>query len=301
MNQTQPYQITSTHWFSGYTFSAKEKDEESGYSYFGARYYDSDISVWLSVDPLADAFPSISSYAYCNNNPIMYIDLNGMEAESHNPKPKLIHHHDPNKHRPKLGHNSFNHKISRLLYNLTGTHRIPTVPMGHYRTSNWVNVGGINPGKNQIRVNEQDLGVSPKTYKLKGLRVGISSSENDPDISTGIIGTIITAGSSLKNLQNGEFGNLIDANMLFSPNTRRGNMFTAGPLPLMGLLPGVNQMLSNVMGPLLYPKTLVFGVYRFGAANWVNATLQIKYRTWVPYTTSDRRNIFQRWYYHTNF
>jgi hypothetical protein len=31
-----------------------------GYSYFGARYYDSDLSVWLSVDPLADKYPHLS-------------------------------------------------------------------------------------------------------------------------------------------------------------------------------------------------------------------------------------------------
>ncbi len=45
---------TSTSWQTPYTFSGKEKDSETGYSYFGARYYDSDLSVWLSVDPLAD-------------------------------------------------------------------------------------------------------------------------------------------------------------------------------------------------------------------------------------------------------
>ena len=41
-----------------YTFSAKEKDDETQYSYFGARYYDSDLSVWLSVDPMSDKYPS---------------------------------------------------------------------------------------------------------------------------------------------------------------------------------------------------------------------------------------------------
>ncbi|NCP85663.1 MAG: hypothetical protein GW823_12435, partial [Bacteroidetes bacterium] len=40
------YQRNSS-WNVPYTFSGKEKDSETGYSYFGARYYDSDISVWL--------------------------------------------------------------------------------------------------------------------------------------------------------------------------------------------------------------------------------------------------------------
>ena len=38
-------------------FIRKERDSETGLSYFGARYYDSDILTgWLSVDPMADSF-----------------------------------------------------------------------------------------------------------------------------------------------------------------------------------------------------------------------------------------------------
>jgi RHS repeat-associated protein len=37
--------------------TGKERDSETGFSYFGARYYDSDILTgWLSVDPMADSF-----------------------------------------------------------------------------------------------------------------------------------------------------------------------------------------------------------------------------------------------------
>ena len=61
-----------------YTFSAKEKDTETGYSYFGARYYSSDLSIWLSVDPMARKYPSTSPYAYCRNKPIILVDPNGM-------------------------------------------------------------------------------------------------------------------------------------------------------------------------------------------------------------------------------
>ena len=60
-----------------YTFSAKEKDTETGYLYFGARYYSSDLSIWLSVDPMADKYPSMSSYVYCANNPVKLVDPNG--------------------------------------------------------------------------------------------------------------------------------------------------------------------------------------------------------------------------------
>ena len=60
------------------SFTGKERDSETGFSYFGARYYDSDLMTgWLSVDPLADKYPSLSPYAYCANNPVRLVDPDG--------------------------------------------------------------------------------------------------------------------------------------------------------------------------------------------------------------------------------
>ena len=70
----------STNWNAMYTFSAKEKDTETGYSYFGSRYYSSDLSIWLSVDPMSDKYPSLSPYVYCANNPVKLVDPNGEEG-----------------------------------------------------------------------------------------------------------------------------------------------------------------------------------------------------------------------------
>ena len=63
-----------------YTFSAKEKDSETGLSYFGSRYYNSDLSIWLSVDPMSDKYPSLSPYVYCADNPVKLVDPNGEEV-----------------------------------------------------------------------------------------------------------------------------------------------------------------------------------------------------------------------------
>ena len=67
----------STTWNAMYTFSAKEKDTETGYSYFGSRYYSSNLSIWLSVDPMSDKYLSMSPYVYCANNPVKLVDPNG--------------------------------------------------------------------------------------------------------------------------------------------------------------------------------------------------------------------------------
>ena len=72
-------QRSSTFDGARFTFSAKEKDAETGFSYFGSRYYCSDLSIWLSVDPMASKYPSLSPYVYCANNPVKLVDPNGEE------------------------------------------------------------------------------------------------------------------------------------------------------------------------------------------------------------------------------
>ena len=69
-------------WLHTVVFTGKEKDEETGYGYFGARYMDHELmTMWLSVDPMADKYPSISPYAYCNWNPIKLVDPDGMDID----------------------------------------------------------------------------------------------------------------------------------------------------------------------------------------------------------------------------
>ena len=60
-----------------FSFFKVNQDAQSKYSYFGARYYDSDVSMWLSVDRFTDKYPSLTPYQYAGNNPINLIDING--------------------------------------------------------------------------------------------------------------------------------------------------------------------------------------------------------------------------------
>ena len=73
---------TLTDYDERFKFTGKERDDETGYDFFGARYYASSLPLWLSVDPLADKYPHISPYAYCNWNPIKYIDPDGKWVET---------------------------------------------------------------------------------------------------------------------------------------------------------------------------------------------------------------------------
>lgn len=62
------------------SFTGKEKGYETGYHYFGARYNDSELLTgWLSVDPMADKYPSMSPYKYCAWNPVKLVDPDGRD------------------------------------------------------------------------------------------------------------------------------------------------------------------------------------------------------------------------------
>jgi len=64
-----------------YTFSGKEKQhlrfQEIDYADFEARFYDSETGIFLQQDPLSEYSFQVSPYAYCGNNPINRIDLDG--------------------------------------------------------------------------------------------------------------------------------------------------------------------------------------------------------------------------------
>lgn len=60
-----------------YKFTGKERDAETGYDYIEQRYYWNSGSFWPRVDPLVDKYLNLSPYAYCNGNPLKYVDPDG--------------------------------------------------------------------------------------------------------------------------------------------------------------------------------------------------------------------------------
>ncbi len=103
-----------TYFDTPYRFSAKEKDEETGLYYYGARYLDPKYSRWISADPaLGEYLPqapvndeakkhnqslpgmggvfnviNLNLYHYAGNNPIKYTDPDGKYLEIYVSKSK---------------------------------------------------------------------------------------------------------------------------------------------------------------------------------------------------------------------
>ena len=60
-----------------YRFTGKERSTETLLHDFGARYLDTSVGRFTTIDPLAEKYPSVSPYAYCCNNPVQFVDVTG--------------------------------------------------------------------------------------------------------------------------------------------------------------------------------------------------------------------------------
>ncbi len=91
-----PYGETSFGSFARkrYRFVAKERDEESGLYYQGARYYAPWLARWVSSDP-AGMTDALNLYQYAHNNPLKFTDPTGTESQEAKPgspqNPIIVH------------------------------------------------------------------------------------------------------------------------------------------------------------------------------------------------------------------
>jgi RHS repeat-associated protein len=88
-----PYGSTSFHAVRNqtevpkrYRYSDKERDEENGLNYHGARYYAPWLGTWSSCDPLL-VQDTINVYQFARSNPITFVDLSGQDSIPVPPSP----------------------------------------------------------------------------------------------------------------------------------------------------------------------------------------------------------------------
>ncbi|MBS1581381.1 MAG: VCBS repeat-containing protein, partial [Bacteroidetes bacterium] len=70
-----------------YRYVGKEKDNESGLYYYGARYYAPWMCRFISVDPLAAKYAHLNPYNYAGNKPIGDLDIDGMQGTGEDSAP----------------------------------------------------------------------------------------------------------------------------------------------------------------------------------------------------------------------
>ncbi len=95
-NHYYPFGLNMTYsWMNNvapdnrYQYNSKEYNDDFALNLndYGARWYDPAIGRWWSIDPLAEKMKPHSPYNYAFNNPLMFVDPDGKEAEL--PKPTV--------------------------------------------------------------------------------------------------------------------------------------------------------------------------------------------------------------------
>lgn len=90
-----------TSGINKYLYNGKERqDEIGGLLDYGARYYDTEIGRWTSIDPISERYGSYSPYAYALNSPMNLVDPNGMWVST----PDGYYSNDPSDFGPFLNY-----------------------------------------------------------------------------------------------------------------------------------------------------------------------------------------------------
>ena len=95
-----------------YKWGNKEYDVFLGSYDFGARYYtpaSTTIPRWTTMDPLCEKYYSISPYAYCDGNPVRFVDPTGSVIEE-----SCLENWNLHKERIKQKYNGLQQKLSLL-------------------------------------------------------------------------------------------------------------------------------------------------------------------------------------------
>lgn len=82
--------VTASQIGNPWQFSSKRVDEESGFVYFGRRYYDPANGRWITADPAGWGDGS-NLYAYLHHRPVQAFDLYGLEEEPYYPLQHVDH------------------------------------------------------------------------------------------------------------------------------------------------------------------------------------------------------------------
>ena len=87
INSYYPFGLNMESNFNGaggknkYAYNGKEWNDDFGLGMndYGARFYDPAVARWSVIDPMAERYTNLSPYNYVSNNPIIYIDPDGMQ------------------------------------------------------------------------------------------------------------------------------------------------------------------------------------------------------------------------------
>jgi len=289
----------NTSFDSRYKFTAKELDNETNYTYFGARYYDSDISIWLSVDNLSALAPNWSPYNYVFGNPVRYVDPDGNFPD--NPSGGGRRYGDrkkvkANTQKADVPSTGISYRLSGM-FNKRGLHK---VRVGRYSTSQWTNMPATSTNSNGTERSSvyrftPPGGYNPDLHKIRNINATVMSNSPFQAIYLGGGPEVLNGGSGYPLIYTGCF--VADQ---FGPPYIQGYPSSMVPLynavfyPVISafafLLPNPTSTIpASIIGWLANSFRInpIHGGKRdFSLTTFANPehthNLSVRYRTWVP-------------------
>ena len=170
-------------------------DFTTGYTDFGARQYSPTLRRWMTPDPLSEKYYGVSPYAFCNNNPVNFVDPDGERQWPVNPKYNGYNRRHENNFRTssRPTHNGLDINLGAGSNDLGA----PVYATHDGIVTRYVSINDdSNPGGNRIQITSENGDVS--TYymhldTMSDLKEGDFVSEGDQ------LGTIGGSGAGIMN------------------------------------------------------------------------------------------------------